>query len=132
MQSNLTEPDPAVWEQIAPLLDEAMGRLGETDRNAIVLRFFENKTVQEVGAALKLNEAAAHKRVIRALDKLRKIFTKIFAKRDVTLPASLIAGALSANSVQAAPVGLVATVTATALKGSAISATINHTREGNS
>jgi RNA polymerase sigma factor (sigma-70 family) len=72
MQSTLSEPETAAWEQIAPLLDEAMGRLGETDRNAIVLRFFENKTAQEVGAKLKLNEAAAHKRVNRAVDKLRK------------------------------------------------------------
>ena len=52
MQSILNEPDAAAWEQIAPLLDEAMGGLGETDRNAVVLRFFENKTAQEVGAAL--------------------------------------------------------------------------------
>jgi RNA polymerase sigma factor (sigma-70 family) len=118
MQS--TEPEPAVWEHIAPLLDEAMGRLGETDRNAIVLRFFENKTAQEVGAALKLNEAAAHKRVSRALEKLRKIFTK----RGVTLTATAIAGAVMANSVQAAPAGLAATISATAAKGAAVSATI--------
>jgi RNA polymerase sigma factor (sigma-70 family) len=31
-----------VWPQIAPLLDDVMGRLGEEDRNALVLRFFEN------------------------------------------------------------------------------------------
>src|ERR1019366_5693776 len=60
MQSSLTEPDAAAWQQLAPHLDEAMGRLGETDRNAIVLRFFENKTAREVGAVLKLTEAAAH------------------------------------------------------------------------
>jgi hypothetical protein len=82
--------------------------LGETDRNAILLRFFENKTVQEVGAPLKLNEAAAHKRVNRALDKLRKIFIK----RGVTLSATLIAGTAAANSVQAAPAGLAMTVKA--------------------
>lgn len=116
MQSTLNEPDAAAWEQIAPLLDEAMGRLGETDRNAVVLRFFENKTASEVGAALKLTEAAAHKRVNRALEKLRKIFTK----RGVTLTAALIAGAVSANSVQAAPVGLAATITATAAKGATL------------
>src|SRR5208283_3295171 len=40
MQSTLNEPDAAGWEQIAPLLDEAMGGLGETDRNAVVLRYF--------------------------------------------------------------------------------------------
>jgi RNA polymerase sigma factor (sigma-70 family) len=117
MQSTLTEPDAAAWEQIAPLLDEAMGQLGETDRNAVVLRFFENKTAQEIGAALKLTEAAAHKRVTRALDKLRKFFTK----RGVTLSATLIAGAVSANSVHAAPVGLTISVVAAA-KGSAVAA----------
>ena len=118
MQSTLTEPESAAWEQIAPLLEEAMGRLGETDRNAVVLRFFENKTAREVAATLKINEAAAHKRVNRALDKLRKIFSK----RGVTLTATVIAGAVAANSVQAAPAGVAAAVTAAAAKGAAISA----------
>ena len=110
MQSTLTEPDAAAWEQIAPLLEEAMGQLGETDRNAVVLRFFENKTAQEVGATLKLTEAAAHKRVNRALEKLRKFFMK----RGVALSAAAIAGTVTANSVQAAPAGLAATVVAAA------------------
>ena len=120
MQSTLTGPDSAAWEQIAPLLDEAMGRLGEADRNAVVLRFFENKTAQEVATTLKLNEGAARKRVSRALEKLRKYFLK----RGVTLSAAAIAGAVAANSVQAAPAGLAVTVTAAAAKGVAISATI--------
>jgi RNA polymerase sigma factor (sigma-70 family) len=116
MQSSLNEPNAAAWEQIAPLLDEAMGRLGETDRNALVLRFFENKSAQEVGTALKLSEPATHKRVTRALEKLRKFFTK----RGVTLTATIIAGAVSANSVQAAPVGLAVAVTAAAVKGAVV------------
>ncbi len=103
--------DPAAWEHIAPLLDEAMGRLGETDRNAVVLRFFENKTAREVAAALKLKEAAAHKRVSRALEKLRKFFTK----RGVILTTTAIAGTVTANSVQAAPVALLGSITAVAV-----------------
>src|ERR1017187_10389668 len=118
MQSTLNEPD-AAWEQIAPLLDEAMGQLGETDRNAVVLRFFENKTAQEVGAALGLTEAAAHKRQNRALEKLRKFFTR----RGVALSDAAIAGAVSANAVQAAPAGLAAAITAVALSGTAITTT---------
>jgi RNA polymerase sigma factor (sigma-70 family) len=120
MQSTLPEPDAAAWEQIAPRLDEAMGRLGESDRNAVVLRFFENKTAAEVGAALKLTEAAAHMRVSRALEKLRKMF----AKRGVTLTAAVIAGTVAANSVQAAPAGLAATAAAVAAKGTTLSATL--------
>lgn len=120
MQSALHEPESRAWEQIAPLLDEAMGALGDTDRNAVVLRYFENRTAAEIGAALRMNEETARRRVNRALEKLRKTFTK----RGVSLSAAVIAGAVSANSVQAAPVGLAATVTATAAKGTLISATI--------
>ena len=118
MQSTLNESDSAIWEQLAPRLDEAMAALGEADRNTIALRYFKNKTAAEIATALKVTEEAAQKRVTRALEKLRMIFSK----RAVTLSAVAIAGAVSANSVQAAPVGLVATVTAAAAKGAGISA----------
>jgi RNA polymerase sigma factor (sigma-70 family) len=119
MQSTPNEPSPAVWEQLAPLLDEAMASLGDTDRNALALRFFENQTAQEIGRQLNLNEEAAQKRVNRALEKLRKFFTK----RGVVLSSAAITGAISANSVQAAPVGLAKAVTAIAVaKGAAASA----------
>jgi RNA polymerase sigma factor (sigma-70 family) len=114
----LTEPDTSLWEQISPLLDDAMGRLGEKDRNAIVLRFFENRTPQEAAAALKLNEATARKRVSRALEKLRTFF----AKRGVVLTTAIIAGTISGNSVQAAPAALANSATAIAIaKGAAVS-----------
>jgi RNA polymerase sigma factor (sigma-70 family) len=119
MQSTLDAPDSPAWEEIGPLLDEAMGGLGETDRNAVVLRFFENKTAREVAAELKMTEAAAHKRTHRALEKLRKFFTK----RGVASTTAVIAGVVSANSVHAAPVGLAQTIsTAAAAKGTIASA----------
>jgi len=118
---NLTEPDISLWEQISPLLDDAMGRLGEKDRNAIVLRFFENRTPQQVAAALKLNEVTARKRVSRALEKLRTFF----AKRGVVLTTAIIAGTISGNSVQAAPAALANSATAVAIaKGVAASTSI--------
>ena len=121
MQSTLQESaDAAVWHQLAPLLDEAMARLGKKDREAVVLRFFSEKNLSEVAAAMKTTEAAAQSRVHRALEKLRKFFTK----RGVALSGAAIAGAISANSVQAAPVGLAAKVTAAAAKGTLISATL--------
>ena len=116
MQSTLNEPDANVWPQIAPLLDDALGKLGERDRHALVLRFFENKSLAEVGAALGASEDAAKMRVNRALEKLRKLF----GKRGVALSATLIAGAVSASSVQAAPAGLAATISTVAIaKGAA-------------
>ena len=104
------------WEQMSPLLDEAMAQLREQDRNALVLRYFQNKSLKEVGVEMGLEERAAQKRVARGLEKLRAIFTK----RGIVLSAVAIAGAVSANSVQAAPAGLVVTVTAAAAKGTAV------------
>ncbi len=116
MQSILNEPEPDAWPQIAPALDEAMSQLQEADRSAIVLRFFENKNLREVGAAMGASEDAAKKRVNRALEKLRKFL----AKRGLAFSVAAIAGAVSANSVQAAPMGVAKTVSAVALaKGTA-------------
>jgi RNA polymerase sigma factor (sigma-70 family) len=119
MQSTLNEADAPAWEEIAPLLDEAMGGLGEMDRNAVVLRFFENKSAREVATALKVSEAAAHKRMHRAVEKLRGFF----AKRGVVSTVTVITGVVSANSVHAAPVGLANIISTTALaKGAVVSA----------
>ena len=107
-----TEPEP--WPQIAPLLDDAVAQLSEADRNAVVLRYYQQKPLDEVGQALGVNADTAQKRVSRALEKLRKLFSK----RGVTLTATVIAGAIASNSVQAAPMGLAVTVTAA--KGAAI------------
>ena len=71
-----------------------------------MLRYFENKNLREVGEALGVEERAAQKRVARGLDRLRMFF----ARRGVTLTTAVIAGAVSANSVQAAPAALAATV----------------------
>ena len=113
-----SQPNDVVWEQLAPELDEAMAQLGDKDRNAIVLRYFENKSLREVGTAMGLEERAAQKRVARGLEKLRALLTK----RGFTLSATIIAAALAANSVQAAP-GISVAVTAAATKGIAISVT---------
>ena len=109
--------DDFQWKQIEPFLDEAMSRLGENDRNAVLLRFFENKSLAEVGAALGTNEDAARKRIARAMEKLRAFFTK----RGVVIPATTLSVLLSANSAQAAPAGLIAPGVASAvLKGVAV------------
>jgi len=97
------EPD---WEKIRPALDDAMHDLKETDREAVLLRYFENRQFAEVGAKLGLNENAARMRVERALEKLRDIF----AKRGVTT-ATALASVISANAVQLAPAGLATTLT---------------------
>ncbi len=101
---------PADWEKIRPALDDAMHELKETDREAILLRYFENRPFAEVGAKLGLNENAARMRVERALEKLRAIF----AKRGITA-ATALASVISANAVQMAPAGLAATLATTSI-----------------
>jgi RNA polymerase sigma factor (sigma-70 family) len=98
------EPD---WEKIFPMLDGVMIELGEPDREAILMRYFENRQLGEIGQRLGLSEDAARKRVESALEKLRALF----ARRGITTGASL-AAALSANAVQSAPAGLAAALTA--------------------
>ena len=111
-------PDP-LWEQMSPVLDEALASLGESDRQAILLRFFENKDLAEVGNALKSSEDTARKRVTRALEKMRKYFSR----RGVVSTSAIIAAGISANSAQAAPVALAKSVTAVAIaKGAVTSA----------
>src|ERR1035437_5582562 len=119
MQTELQPTAPELfWEQMSPLLDEALATLGETDRQAVLLRFFENKSLAEVGHSLGTGEDTARKRVSRALEKLHRYFSK----RGVSSTTAIIAGAISANSVQVAPAVLVKSVTAVAIaKGAAAS-----------
>ena len=112
MHSTLNESQTdEAWGHMAPILEEAMLRLSQADQTALVLRFFQGCSLNEVGATMGTSEEAAKKRVNRALDKLRHFFTR----RGVVASAALIAGTLSANSVQAAPAALANTVTALAI-----------------
>jgi RNA polymerase sigma factor (sigma-70 family) len=111
-----TSADEPAWARLAPLLDEAMAGLGEKDRSAVLLRYFENKSLDEVGTALGVSADSARMRVGRALEKLRVFLTR----RGTVLSAAAIGGLLSANAVQAAPAGLAGSVaTGALLKGAA-------------
>jgi RNA polymerase sigma factor (sigma-70 family) len=123
-EMNAMNATAADWTHIEPLLDEAMHALDDTDRTAVLLRYFENKSLREVGATLGTSENAAQKRLSRAVESLREFF----AKRGVTIGASGLVVVISANAVQAAPVGLVVTIsTVAALAGTTIAATITAT-----
>ncbi|HEX5400152.1 MAG TPA: sigma-70 family RNA polymerase sigma factor [Verrucomicrobiae bacterium] len=106
MNANSGTGVPPVWSDIEPLLDDAMAALDETDRSAVLLRYFENKSLREVGEALGASEDAAQKRVSRAVERLREFFSK----QKITIGASGLAILISANAVQSAPVGLAAAI----------------------
>src|SRR6058998_1752107 len=63
----------ADFSLVAPILDQAINELGEADRTAILLRFFEQRDFRFVGEALGSNEDAARMRVSRALEKLHAL-----------------------------------------------------------
>jgi RNA polymerase sigma factor (sigma-70 family) len=104
------EPD---WERLRPVLDDAMHELNQADRVAVLLRFFSNKSLREVGLALGLTENAARMRVERALDKLRRGL----ARKGVTSTSAALALALSSAAVNSAPAGFVSTLAGAALAG---------------
>jgi RNA polymerase sigma factor (sigma-70 family) len=117
MQSTLQDGAGAsAWKQLAPLLDEALARLGQKDRDAVMLRFFKDRSVRDIAAALRVSEAAAQRRVLRAVEKLRRFF----ARRGVVFTAAVLTTSISANSIQAAPAALAGSVAALATaKGAA-------------
>lgn len=119
MQIAPDDNDAEVWSEIKPLLDGALADLNDTDRNAVVLRFFYGKSLREIGTSLGSSEDSARMRVNRAIVRLRNYFLK----RGVTSATATIALAIWTNSVQAAPMTLAKMATAVALaKGAATSA----------
>lgn len=104
------QTDP-LWHQITPLLDEALDRLPEPDRDALVLRFFEKQDFHAVGAALGVSDDTAQKRVARALEKLRVWL----GRRGVTSTAGALAAVLTAEAVRAAPTSMGGAVAGSAL-----------------
>ncbi len=104
---------------IALILDDAINQLGEADRTAIVLRFYERLDFQSVGQALGSNETAAQKRVSRALEKLHKLLNN----RGITFSAAALGAALASEAVSAAPAGLAIGISSAALASVAVGGT---------
>jgi len=101
-QATIMEPadhSPALWEEIAPHLDEALNQLGADDRQAVLLRYFSEKSMHDVGMALGVSEAAAKMRVSRALDRLR---TQL-ARRGAVCTTVAVGAMLTEHAVEAVP-----------------------------
>jgi RNA polymerase sigma factor (sigma-70 family) len=113
MHDSLNAPSPEPdWERLSPVLDEAMHELKASERDVILMRYFENCPLAAIGERLGLGEDAARKRVDRALEKLR-----VFLSRRGVATTAALTSVLSANAVQLAPAGLAATLTTASLTG---------------
>jgi RNA polymerase sigma factor (sigma-70 family) len=105
MVPSMSEPEPdsdADWEQIARMLDVALYRLPEKDRNVVSMRYLQQRSVAEIAQALALSETAARKRLERAIIRLRRDF----ASRGVEVAPSAIGASLAAHGVQSLPPGV--------------------------
>jgi RNA polymerase sigma factor (sigma-70 family) len=112
MEALIPNTDPAPdWERLRPVLDEAMADLSDPDREAVLLRFFKNSPLSEIGTALGVSDDAAQKRVSRALDKLRDNLSR----RGIATASGALGVLVTTNAVQSAPAGLAATLASTAL-----------------
>jgi RNA polymerase sigma factor (sigma-70 family) len=115
-ETNSDGAGDADWERLRPELDRELHALDRRDRDAVLLRFFESKSFADVGQALSMSEEAARKRVERALDRLHGRL----ARRGITSTAVALSAALVSQAAMAAPSGLAATVTRTAIVHSAV------------
>ena len=109
-------------EEASPILEHlepAMSELDEGERDVLVLRYFEDRSLREVGQELGITEEAARKRVDRAVEKLQTVF----AAQGITVTAVLLATVLAATTTTAVPAGLSASIVVTALAGAATAAT---------
>src|SRR5215471_3752961 len=100
MNTLLTEAaDTSDWPRLQSILEEAMHELKEAEREAILLRFFENRQHGDIGARLGVSENTARMRIERALAKLRAHLVR----RGLTTTTGALSAAISANAVQLAP-----------------------------
>jgi hypothetical protein len=106
---NTTAADDAGWDEMSPLLDEGMNKLRPQDRDALLLKFFEKKSMRQIGDALGISEEAAGKRVARAVERLRDFFRR----RGVAVSAVALPALLLTHASHAAPAGMISTVVTT-------------------
>jgi RNA polymerase sigma factor (sigma-70 family) len=102
-QQCATSPAPASSsDALSEHLDDAIARLPRRDRDTIVLRFFGQRSLREVGLAIGATEDAAKMRLSRALGKLRRLMA---GASPAAASASLTAvvALLSDHSAAAAP-----------------------------
>lgn len=105
--------DDSNWQPIAPQLDAALSDLTAADRDAILLRYFENQSAQQMADLLGISPEAAQKRVTRAVERLKEKL----ARRGVPTAAGSLAAAIAAFAAPAAPPGLAALVSTAAISG---------------
>ena len=98
------------WQQMEPVIDQALERLGQRDRDAVLLRYVQGHSLRDVGSVLGMTEEAAKKRVSRAIEKLRSLL----ARRGISVSTAIIGSTLSTNANVAVSETVLTTITSAA------------------
>jgi RNA polymerase sigma factor (sigma-70 family) len=91
---------------IDPHLNEALGSLGEAERQAVLMRYVRQDPYDRVAAVLGVSPEAARQRVHRALERMRGFL----AKRGVVADAGALVAGLKLSGSSPAPAHLVANI----------------------
>ena len=87
--TNMDPCDAIDDAELAGVLDDGLLALRDGDRRAILMRFYERKTFEDVGRHLGIDADAARKRVGRAVERLRTYFAR--RKGKIATTAAIIA-----------------------------------------
>jgi len=107
--------DRPFWDQLSPLLDQAINVLTSRDRDAIVLHFLAQKDYAAIAEVLGTSAEGARKQVNRALEHLRKFFKR----HGVNASSSALATLIAQNTIEAAPAGIAPAISAGAVAAAA-------------
>jgi RNA polymerase sigma factor (sigma-70 family) len=110
-----TESTEFAWSQIAAHVDRSMEQLSGPDRDAILLRYFEGKSIREISVTLGIGEEAAKKRVGRALERLRGCL----AQHGIKNSSTVLGAALTTYAIQPAPTAMAAAIPGLVCNGTA-------------
>jgi RNA polymerase sigma factor (sigma-70 family) len=108
MEKQQASERSAGWSEVEGELEGAVDRLSEQDRQVVVLRFYRELSLEEVSEALGIGEAAAQKRVERAVGRLREAL----AAKGVEAQSLSLSALILSHAAEGGPVGLVEKVMA--------------------
>ncbi len=97
------------WSRLAADIHDALDTLKAWERDAIILRFFQKKSLSETGRMLGITSDAARMRINRVLERLNAQLTR----KGITSTTAALGAALPAHAAIAAPAGLAASISST-------------------
>ena len=111
IEGSIATNGPDDWRQIEPVVDQLLSNLNARDRDVLLLRFFQERSLKEIGEMIGCGESGASQRISRALEKLRHAL----ARKGITCTSSALFSTLTVHASSNIPLGLLGAVAAASL-----------------